>query len=182
MSIFTRKSILDAMKVLPEIDADNEIKKRVEFIKHQIFRSQSSTLVLGISGGIDSATTGKLAQIAVDQLKEETDINYQFVAIRLPYGQQIDEDDAQLSLKFICPDKVLTINIHEGTQSLFSGVMDVLVKENLINYDDHDFAKGNVKARMRMIAQYQVVGILNGLVLGTDHSAENVTGCNTYRI
>ena len=42
-----------------------------------------------------------------------------------------------------------------------------------------DFAKGNVKARMRMIAQYEIAGLLGGLVLGTDHSAENVTGFYT---
>ena len=42
-----------------------------------------------------------------------------------------------------------------------------------------DFSKGNVKARIRMVAQYHVAGMLGGLVLGTDHSAENVTGFYT---
>ena len=42
-----------------------------------------------------------------------------------------------------------------------------------------DFAKGNVKARARMIAQYEVAGIVGGLVIGTDHSAENITGFYT---
>jgi NAD+ synthase len=39
-----------------------------------------------------------------------------------------------------------------------------------------DFSKGNVKARTRMAMQYHLAGILGGLVLGTDHSAENITG------
>ena len=39
-----------------------------------------------------------------------------------------------------------------------------------------DFNKGNVKARLRMVAQYEVAGLVGGLVLGTDHSAENITG------
>ncbi|POC21628.1 NAD(+) synthase, partial [Vibrio vulnificus] len=39
--------------------------------------------------------------------------------------------------------------------------------------------KGNVKARTRMIAQYEVAGLVGGLVLGTDHSAENITGFYT---
>lgn len=42
-----------------------------------------------------------------------------------------------------------------------------------------DFVKGNVKARTRMIAQYEVAGLVGGLVLGTDHSAENITGFYT---
>ncbi len=42
-----------------------------------------------------------------------------------------------------------------------------------------DFVKGNVKARARMIAQYEIAGYVGGLVLGTDHSAENITGFYT---
>ncbi|CAK2250465.1 NH(3)-dependent NAD(+) synthetase [Vibrio crassostreae] len=39
--------------------------------------------------------------------------------------------------------------------------------------------KGNVKARARMIAQYEIAGYVGGLVIGTDHSAENITGFYT---
>jgi NAD+ synthase len=42
-----------------------------------------------------------------------------------------------------------------------------------------DFVKGNVKARTRMIIQYEIAGMLDGLVLGSDHSAENITGFYT---
>jgi NAD+ synthase len=42
-----------------------------------------------------------------------------------------------------------------------------------------DFAKGNVKARTRMVAQYEIAGLVGALVLGTDHSAENITGFYT---
>ena len=57
--------------------------------------------VLGISGGQDSTLVGKLAQLAVDELngEEETD-RYKFIAIRLPYGSQFDEDDCQDALGF----------------------------------------------------------------------------------
>ncbi|MBU3851226.1 MAG: NAD(+) synthase, partial [Candidatus Paralactobacillus gallistercoris] len=39
-----------------------------------------------------------------------------------------------------------------------------------------DFERGNVKARMRMIVQYALAGHYHGLVVGTDHAAENITG------
>lgn len=56
-------------------------------------------LVLGISGGVDSTTCGRLAQLAVNQLNAESGTNaYQFIAVRLPYGEQKDEDEAQLAL------------------------------------------------------------------------------------
>ena len=50
---------------------------------------------------------------------------------------------------------------------------------NTLSEAQIDFARGNVKARMRMIAQYEIAGLTGGLVLGTDHSAENITGFYT---
>ncbi|MCV5264538.1 NAD(+) synthase, partial [Escherichia coli] len=70
------------------------------------------SLVLGISGGVDSTTCGRLAQLAVDQLNEEAGNNsYQFIAVRLPYGEQKDEDEAQLALSFIQPTHSVSVNI-----------------------------------------------------------------------
>jgi len=60
--------IVAEMRVLPEIDVDFEIRRRVDFIKYQLELSGHKTLVLGISGGIDSCTCGRLAQLAIDYL------------------------------------------------------------------------------------------------------------------
>ena len=53
--------IIAAMQVLPEIDVDFEIRRRIDFIKYQLELSGQKTLVLGISGGIDSCACGRLA-------------------------------------------------------------------------------------------------------------------------
>ena len=59
-------------------------------------------MVLGISGGQDSTLAGKLAQMAVNELNEEAGTDrYSFIAVRLPYGIQFDEDDCQDALDFI---------------------------------------------------------------------------------
>ena len=51
---------------------------------------------MGISGGQDSTLAGRLAQLAMTEMREETgDMSYQFIAIRLPYGEQADEADAK---------------------------------------------------------------------------------------
>lgn len=82
-------AIRDEMKVLPEIDPGYEISRRVAFIKQRLQSSGLKTLVLGISGGVDSSTCGRLAQIAVDELNLEAGSQtYRFVAVRLPYGIQ----------------------------------------------------------------------------------------------
>ena len=53
------------MRVLPVIDVDFEIQRRVEFIQKKLKQSSCKSLVLGISGGVDSTTCGRLAQLAV---------------------------------------------------------------------------------------------------------------------
>ena len=177
-----KADIISEMRVLSEIDPQFEIDRRITFIKNQLLSSGCKTLVLGISGGVDSSTCGRLAQLAVEQLNGETEArDYQFVAVRLPYGVQMDEDDAQVALSFIQPSQSLRVDIKPGVDAIHENVCSTLAENKLHALHDEatDFAKGNVKARARMLSQYEIAGILGGLVLGTDHSAENITGFYT---
>jgi NAD+ synthase len=177
-----KADIIKEMRVLSEIDPHFEIDRRTTFIKNQLLASGCKTLVLGISGGVDSSTCGRLAQLSVEQLNtEQACSDYQFVAVRLPYGVQMDEDDAQTALAFIQPSQSLTVNIKPGADAIHKNVCATLAENNLHPLHDEatDFAKGNVKARARMVSQYEIAGILGGLVMGTDHSAENITGFYT---
>ena len=175
------KNIIEEMRVLPQIDVPFEIQRRVAFIKEHLQASGLKTLVLGISGGIDSCTLGRLAQIAVDELNQEQGGNYQFVAVRLPYDVQADEEDAQASIDFIQPSQRLSVNVQPGADAIHTETSRVMEAAGLLPSDlsKQDFVKGNVKARTRMVIQYEIAGMLDGLVLGTDHSAENITGFYT---
>ncbi|WP_373691050.1 ammonia-dependent NAD(+) synthetase [Endozoicomonas sp. ONNA2] len=176
------RAIIKEMQVLPEISPAREIQRRVRFIKNTLKASGLTNLVLGISGGVDSSTCGRLAQLAVNELNEENCVNcYQFIAMRLPYSVQKDEKDAQLALQFIEPSQSIEVNVKPGVDGIHSEVMASLAEAQLNQASDSavDFVKGNVKARARMAAQYEVSGIVGGLVIGTDHSAENVTGFYT---
>ncbi len=178
-----QQTIIAEMKVLPEIDVQFEINRRIAFIKEQLTQSGLSNLILGISGGVDSSTCGRLAQLAVDELNEAQDNDsngkkYQFIAVRLPYGVQADEADAQQALDFIQPSHCLTTNILAGADGIHHEVLQAMSKAEILTADDSqiDFSKGNAKARVRMVSQYHIAGIIGGLVIGTDHSAENITG------
>ncbi len=149
-----------------------EIARRIEFIKQILRESGCKSLVLGISGGVDSLTAGRLCQLAVEQLRKE-DYEARFIAVRLPYKAQADEQDARASLDFIRPDLITTSNIAACVDGLMSHIaIDGLQPSaELI-----DFAKGNAKARARMLAQYAIANLSDGLVVGTDHGAEAVMG------
>jgi NAD+ synthase len=169
-----QKQIIEEMMVKPEIDPKAEIRTSVDFLKDYLKKNSFlKSIVLGISGGQDSTLTGKLAQIAVDELnKEKGSDEYQFYAIRLPYGEQKDESDAEDAIKFIQPSEALTVNIQPAVDASVA-----TLKKNDIELSD--FVKGNEKARERMKVQYAVAAMKNGVVLGTDHSAEAITGFYT---
>lgn len=174
-----QKDIIEEMKVLPVIEPEFEIQRRIDFIKQQLKESNLKNLLLGISGGIDSATCGRLAQLATEQLNNEENSNeYQFIAVRLPYNIQADESDAQLAISFIQPGQNISINVQTGVDAIHAETCRVLKDhgEQVASTLKLDFSKGNVKARTRMIAQYEIAGLLGALVIGTDHSAENITG------
>ncbi|MBB1273176.1 MULTISPECIES: ammonia-dependent NAD(+) synthetase [Psychromonas] len=177
-----KQKILQEMCVLADINIESEIQRRISFIQNILKKAHCKTLVLGISGGVDSSTAGRLCQLSVEQLNaQENTNNYQFIAVRLPYAVQKDEDEAQLALSFIQPTHTVAVNIQAGADGIHESTLDA-IKNSTINYSDDinfDFIKGNVKARMRMIAQYEVAGLTGGLVVGTDHSAENITGFYT---
>ena len=166
-------SIAAEMHIAAEFDAQHEIERRVDFLANYLRSSGLKTYVLGISGGVDSTTAGRLAQLAVERLRAN---NYdaQFVAIRLPYGVQRDEADAQQALRFICADENLTIDIQPAADALLASLdkSGVLFKDGA----QQDFVHGNIKARQRMIAQYAVAGARAGVVIGTDHAAESLMG------
>ncbi|MEY9953789.1 ammonia-dependent NAD(+) synthetase [Leifsonia sp. EB34] len=161
--------IIDELNVTPSVDPAEEVDRRVDFLVRYLKATGASGFVLGISGGQDSSLAGRLCQLAVERLAADG-IEAEFIAVRLPYGVQHDEDDAQLALTFIKPQRTIEFNIQRGVDGVEAEFGDA-VGEPMT-----DFTKGNVKARMRMVAQYAIAGQRRLLVVGTDHAAEAVTG------
>ena len=164
-----QERIINELKVKPEINAEEEIRRSVDFLKDYLKKHPFlKALVLGISGGQDSTLAGKLSQMAISELREETgDDAYQFIAVRLP-----DEQDAMDAIEFMQADKTVRVNIKQAADAMVQSI-----EENGLEISD--FNKGNIKARERMIAQYGIAGAVSGAVVGTDHAAEAITGFYT---
>lgn len=170
-----QEEIILKLNVKPTIDVQEEIMVRVQLLKNYLRKVGARGYVLGISGGQDSTLAGKLCQIAIDELnnEDEKEEEYVFWAVRLPYGVQQDEQDAQDALTFISPSKNVTVNIKQAVDASAQAFTDA-TGEVL-----SDFMKGNTKARERMKAQYDIGAYYQCLVVGTDHAAEAVTGFYT---
>lgn len=168
-----QRDIIAQLCVSATFDAELEVHRRSEFLANYLQSTGAHSLVLGISGGVDSLVGGCLSQRAVELCRSRGH-DAVFIAMRLPYGEQRDEADAQLSLQVIQPDETLVVDVKPASdailaQSVSAGLMfkDAAQK---------DFVHGNIKARQRMIAQYTVAGARQGLVVGTDHAAEALMG------
>lgn len=169
-----QKEIIAALGVKPEIDVEEEIENRIKFLVQSLKETTAECYVLGISGGVDSSVAGRLAQLAVQRRRQAINGGpASFIAVRLPYGEQHDEADAQAALDAIDPDWIETVNIKPATDATMDS-FGVLASDGEI-----DFVKGNVKARQRMVAQYMIAGFQKGLVIGTDHAAEALMGFYT---
>lgn len=166
-----QQQVIESLGVKPVIDPEEEIRRSIDFLKEYMEKhSFLETFVLGLSLGQDSTLAGKLAQLAVNELNDELGSNkYRFIAVRLPYGVQADEHDAKAVIEFIQPDELITVNVKPAVDASIQSLLESGIELT-------DFLKGNEKARERMKVQYSIAGARKGVVLGTDHAAEAITG------
>src|SRR5690606_28659130 len=118
-----------------------EIRARINYLKDTLIKANKNTYVLGISGGVDSTVAGKLCAMACEELQKEN-YNAYFIAVRLPYGEQFAEADAQVALDFIGPHDIQNINIKSATDAMHDIVVDNIVNTSVIfahntSYDFH---------------------------------------------
>lgn len=174
----TKKEILSTYGVTnsESFQVKAAIRKRINFLKQYLVLTNRTSYVLGISGGVDSTAAGKLCQLACNELKTEG-YHADFIAMRLPAGIQKDEADAQEAIDFIQPDKTLTVNIGNAALEMsLLGLTEFHKIGGSTTAEDIDFNKGNIKARMRMIAVFHQAALNDGLVIGTNNNCEIISG------
>jgi NAD+ synthase len=170
MTTAKQRRIMEALHTKAAIDPAQEVAFRVQFLQDYLLASGRNGFVLSISGGQDSALAGRFCQLAVEELRTQTGQDYLFIALRLPYGIQRDEEDAQRALHFIVPDRIYTINIQPAVDSAVASF------EKATGLSMTDYNKGNQKAQERMTVHYRFAHQFDVLVVGTDHAAEAVVG------
>ena len=152
------------------------VRNRINHLKSRLRETNQKGYVLGISGGVDSTTVGRLCQLACEELRAEG-YQAQFIAVRLPAGVQRDEADAQVAIRFINADKIITVNVGDAANLLsVQGAESFRQLEGNLSASQEDFNLGNIKCRLRMVVQYQLAAMYQALVVSTDHNGENVTG------
>ncbi|XID90630.1 ammonia-dependent NAD(+) synthetase [Paenibacillaceae bacterium WGS1546] len=170
-----QQEIIAKLGVKPAIDADEEIRRRVQFLKDYVKQAGATGLLIAISGGVDSAVATGLCKRATDELSAETGKEYITLGVFQPYGEQEDiQHSYAVAEAFKLTHKVET-NIREAVDEI---ALETEYAFKTLNIHRHlsRGGKGNVKARTRMVVQYALAFDLNLLVVGTDHASEALTG------
>jgi|WetSurSiteA1Bulk_404760.scaffolds.fasta_scaffold00299_11 NAD+ synthase len=146
-------------------DFSEMYKAIVRLSKDYFVKNEVQALVLGVSGGIDSALVAALM----------TDIGVPLIGAKLPLsGNKPDEMERAKDVAVIFCDSFVNLNLIEA-------VNNMMVKCGISTADTH-YTKneliriGNIKARMRMIFLYDYARSVNGLVLSTDNFTEYLLG------
>jgi len=140
-----------------ELNYGEVIKKLVSFIREKAEEAKSNGVVMGISGGVDSATT---AYLAVKALGRE-----RVLGLIMPYYRNRDVEDARLvcsSLGIECRE----ISIKPIVESFVAG----------LGFQPDKRSLGNIMSRARMVLLYAHANAKNYLVLGTSNRSEFLTG------
>ena len=153
---------------IPMDDGEKTIKQLSEFIKDKVSQSRSAGVVIGLSGGIDSATTAYLCARALE--KE------QILGIIMPTETTSYEDI----------DDAVTVAEELGIEYEIIAVDDLIspfnelcmhsVSNKLKNTPSRSLANANLKARIRMMILYYHANDLGRMVVGTGNRTELLVG------
>jgi len=154
-----------ALPPLPAIEPTQAIEVIVGFIRAQMAQTGFSRLVVGLSGGVDSATVAFLAARAIgpDNL----------LAVRMPYRTSSDSSETD-ALRVVEALGCRTERVE----------ITAMVEPMLALVEDGDAAslnvrRGNVMARQRMIVLYDRSAAFDALVIGTSNKTEALLGYGT---
>ncbi len=150
---------------LPEIEPAQAAEVIIGFIRSQMEQTGFSRLVIGLSGGVDSATVAFLSARAIGPEN--------LLAVRMPYrtSSEASETDALRVVTALgCQTELVDI-------TPMVDPMLALIEES--EGAELNVRRGNVMARQRMIVLYDRSAQFDALVVGTSNKTESLLGYGT---
>jgi NAD+ synthase len=156
---------MQLMDKLLGIDPEATQQKITRFIKDYVEGTKVKGIVLGISGGVDSATTAVLCTTALGSDR--------VLALYMPEEETYNKTDqrhiALLAEKF--KFQLETINLTETLKALYKAILD--------NDQEDKLSRGNLKARARMLVWYYYANHKNLIVAASSDKSETMIGYYT---
>jgi len=131
------------------------------------------SLILGISGGADSALVALAAQDVCKEMKILNDRDIKLIGRSLPIESKEDEVERAADIGKLTCDDFRTMDLLNVFYHICDGIE--LNNDKIYSRDDK-IRFGNIKARIRMIQLYQLAHYHEGIVLSTDNMSEYMLG------
>ena len=144
--------------MLYNLKTSEKIEKIYNWISNYLKESGQESLIIGVSGGIDSAVVSTLCAMTGKPT----------IIVSMPIRQQATQHDLSLTHCWFLKGRYPNVtHINKDLTSIFEQFEDTFEEEN----DDLAFA--NTRARLRMTALYQIAQFNKGLVVGTGNKVED---------
>src|SRR5690625_80266 len=144
-----------------------EIEQIVTWLRKKVSSAHAKGLLVGVSGGLDSAVVAHLIQRAYPENS---------LGVIMPL--QTSEEDVADAQSVIESSQIqsMTIDLTETHNILYGTIQDNLKATNTLNENVDQLADANLRARLRMSTLYTLAANYNYLVTGTDNKSEWYTG------
>lgn len=143
------------------------INKNVDWLREQVAEAGVDGLLVGVSGGLDSAVVAYLIKQALPEHS---------LGVVLPI--QTNEKDLEDAQKVVDESGIedLTIDLTESHEKMYGHIQAALKENGSWNEEKSQISDANLRVRLRMSTLYTVASQYNYLVVGTDNAAEYYTG------
>lgn len=146
---------------------EDKINKIVVWLQKQVKEAHVKGLVVGVSGGLDSAVVAYLIKRAFPQ---------QSLAVIMPLKSNPEDiKDAHLVAQG-CQIDAITTDLTETHNVMYSHIQTQIKSKQQWNQANDRLADANLRARLRMGTLYTIATNYNYLVVGTDNASEWFTG------
>lgn len=149
-------------------DIQEKIDLTVEWLRKKVKDSHTNGLIVGLSGGIDSALVAFLIKKAFPENS---------LGLIMPCKSSSKDREDALEVVRACNIKYMEMDLSQIHENLYHDILKNMKKVELFDEKkDLKLTDANLRARLRMSTIYCVAGHLNYLVVGTDNAAEIYTG------
>ncbi|MNC06023.1 NH(3)-dependent NAD(+) synthetase [compost metagenome] len=170
-----QEEIIARLGVKPAVDPEQEIVRRVDFLKAQVKEAGARGLLIAITCDADSAAAAALCKRATDSLTEELGSSFMTVGVLQPYGEEEELAACYGLAQALGLRHVIETNTEDAVNEIALesefGLKSIGIHQHLSRG-----GKERVKARTRRMMQGALAGELNLLVASADQASKAAAG------